>query len=126
MLLLAGLGACAMLLAAIGIYGVTAYAVTQRTAEFGIRLALGAQTGGVIHMVMRQNLVLVGAGTAIGLGLSLVSTRFLNRLLFGVSALDPVTFAGAALVLIAVAMAASYIPARRVTQVDPMTALRAD
>jgi putative ABC transport system permease protein len=126
MLLLTGLGACAMLLAAIGIYGVTAYSVTQRTAEFGIRLALGAQAAGVIRMVIRQNLVLVGAGTVIGLGLSLLSTRFLNRLLFGVSALDPLTFAGSAVVLLAVAMAASYIPARRVTQVDPMTALRAD
>jgi len=115
-----------MLLAAIGIYGVTAYSVTQRTAEFGIRMALGAQTGSVIALVMRQNLLLIAAGSAIGLAASLLCTRFLGRLLFGVSAVDPVTFALAAGALAVVAMAASYIPARRATRVDPMTALRND
>ncbi|HEY1496956.1 MAG TPA: ABC transporter permease [Candidatus Solibacter sp.] len=126
MLLLAALGACAMLLAAIGIYGVTAYSVTQRTAEFGIRMALGAQTGSVIALVMRHNLLLIGAGSAIGIAASLLCTRFLGGLLFGVSAVDPVTFALAAGALAVVAMAASYIPARRATRVDPMTALRSD
>jgi ABC-type antimicrobial peptide transport system permease subunit len=87
-------------------------------------MALGAQTGNVIELVMRQNLMLIGSGTAIGIVLSLACTRFLAKLLFGVSAVDPLTFAGAAGTLAAVALVASYIPARRATRVDPMTALR--
>jgi putative ABC transport system permease protein len=124
MMLLAALGACAMLVAAIGIYGVTAYSVAQRTGEFGIRMALGAAPADVIGLVMRQNLALIGAGTGAGLAIAWSSTRLLSGLLFGVSPFDPATFAAASLVLAAVAMAASYVPARRATRVDPMAALR--
>jgi putative ABC transport system permease protein len=124
MLLLASLGGCAVLLAAIGIYGVSSYSVTQRTAEFGIRMALGAQPGNVIRLVMGANLVRIVAGTAVGLCMSLAGTRLLAGLLFGVSPVDPVTFAGAAGILVGVATIASYVPARRATRVDPMTALR--
>jgi putative ABC transport system permease protein len=126
MMLLAALGACAMLLAAIGIYGVTAYSVAQRSGEFGIRVALGAAPADVIGLVMRQNLALIGAGTGAGLAIAWFSTRLLSGLLFGVSPFDPATFAAASLALAAVAMAASYVPARRATRVDPMAALRGE
>jgi putative ABC transport system permease protein len=126
MMLLAALGACAMLLAAIGIYGVTAYGVAQRTEEFGIRMALGAAPASVIGMVMRQNLAHIGAGTCAGLAIALTGTRLLSKLLFGVSPFDPATFAAAAVLLATVAMAASYVPARRATRVDPMVALRGE
>jgi putative ABC transport system permease protein len=124
MILLAALGASAMMLASIGIYGVTAYSVAQRTAEFGVRMALGAQEGSVISMVMQQNLSWIAAGTAIGLALASSLTRFLSSLLFGVSPYDPFTFAVASMTLALVALAASYVPARRATQIDPMIALR--
>ncbi|MBZ5619611.1 MAG: ABC transporter permease [Acidobacteriia bacterium] len=124
MVLLAALGACAMMLATIGIYGVTAYSVAQRLTEFGIRMALGAQAGSVILLVMRQNLALIGIGTALGLGEAATLTRFLSSLLFGVSPYDPATFAAASATLAFVALAASYVPARRATEVDPMAALR--
>jgi putative ABC transport system permease protein len=124
MILLAALGASAMMLASIGIYGVTAYSVAQRTAEFGVRMALGAQEQSVILLVMRQNLAWIAAGTAIGLALASACTRFLSALLFGVSPYDPATFAVASATLAFVALAASYVPARRATRVDPMAALR--
>ncbi len=124
MILLAALGASAMVLAAIGIYGVTAYSVAQRTAEFGVRMALGAQERSVIGMVMQQNLAWIAAGTAIGLAVASSFTRFLSSLLFGVSPYDPATFAAASMTLALVALAASYVPARRATRADPMTALR--
>lgn len=125
MVLLAGLGACAMLLASIGIYGVTAYSVAQRMAEFGIRMALGAPAGSVILLVMRQNLALIGTGTALGLAAAAATfTRFLSSLLFAVSPYDPATFVIAPAALALVALVASYLPARRATQADPMAALR--
>jgi putative ABC transport system permease protein len=124
MVLLAVLGACAMLLASIGIYGVTARSVAQRMPEFGIRMALGASSGNVILLVMRQNLTLIGAGTAIGLAAAAVFSRFLSSLLYGVSPYDAPTFAIASVTLAFVALVASYVPARRATQVDPMAALR--
>jgi ABC-type antimicrobial peptide transport system permease subunit len=113
-----------MLLASIGIYGVTAYSVAQRMAEFGIRMALGAPEGSVILLVMRQNLALIGTGTALGLAVAAAFTRYLSSLLFGVSPYDPATFVIASATLALVALAASYVPARRATQVDPMAALR--
>jgi len=126
MMLLVALGVCAALLAALGIYGVTAYSVAQRSEEFGIRMALGAEPARVIGMVMRQNLTLIGAGAMAGLAIALPGTRLLSKLLFGVTPLDPGSFAMAAFLLAAVAAAASYIPARRATRVDPMRSLRGE
>jgi predicted permease len=119
-------GAVGLLLAAIGIYGVLAYLVAQRTREFGIRLALGARNGDVLRLVLRRAARLIVIGTGLGLATAAATTRILSGLLYGISPLDPVTFAVAPLVLAAVALAASYIPARRATRVDPITALRAE
>jgi putative ABC transport system permease protein len=123
-LLLATFAGVALLLAVVGIYGVTAYAVTQRTREIGIRMALGAQMADVLRLVAREGLSLALAGVAAGMGLSLIITRLLRSLLFEISALDPWTFAGVALILLAVALLACLIPARRAMRVDPMVALR--
>jgi predicted permease len=122
--LLSLFGLLAMLLAAIGLYGVTAYAVAQRTKEIGIRMALGAQRYDVLKLVLSQGLVLTLIGVAIGAGVAIWLTRLVKTMLFGVSATDPVTFTAIALLLAAVAMLASYVPARRATKVDPLVALR--
>jgi putative ABC transport system permease protein len=109
-----------------GIYGVTSYLVTLRTREMGIRLALGASPGSLRRLVVRQGAVVAAVGTAIGLAVALALTRLLATFLYGVSATDPLTFALVAALLVAVALVASYIPARRATRVDPTVALRSE
>lgn len=124
-LLLVGVFALAALLLAIaGVYGVLAYSVAQRTREIGVRIALGATPGNILKMVLGQGLVTVAIGTAIGLVGSFLLTRTMRSLLFEVSPNDPLTVVGVALLLMLVAMLASYVPARRATRVDPMVALR--
>jgi predicted permease len=117
-------GVLALLLAAIGLYGVMSYSVAQRTREIGIRMALGAGRGSVMGLVLKQGVTLVSAGVVLGLGAAFAITRLLASLLFGVSAADPITFVGTSAVLLIVALLASYVPARRATKVDPIIALR--
>jgi putative ABC transport system permease protein len=126
MSLLAGFAALALLLAAIGIYGVMAFTVGQRTQEIGIRMALGAQTRDVLKLVVRQGLRLVLIGLALGIAGALALTQLLSSLLFGVGTRDPVTFVAIAALLSLVTLFACYLPARRATRVDPLVALRYD
>jgi ABC-type antimicrobial peptide transport system permease subunit len=118
-------GSQALLLASVGIYGVISYSVTQRTREIGIRIGLGARPSDVLQMTVTQGLKLFGVGMMLGLLTAFVLTRLMQSLLFGISATDPITFIGISLVLLAVAILASYVPRLRATKVDPITALRA-
>jgi putative ABC transport system permease protein len=126
MFLLGVFAACASLLAAIGIYGVVSFWVSQRTRELGIRAALGARQADIMRLVIRQAVVLVGVGIAVGLLAALGLTRVMASLLFGVGATDAVTYALLAVLLGIVALVASYVPARRAAGVPPIVALRHD
>jgi len=110
----------------VGIYGVMSYAVTQRTREIGVRVALGARPRDVIRMVVGRGMLLTSIGAAAGVALSLGLTRLMSGMLFGVGAKDPLTFACVSLLLAGVALLACYIPARRAARVDPMVALRCE
>jgi putative ABC transport system permease protein len=114
----------ALLLAALGIYGVMAFVVSQRAQEFGVRLALGAVPRDILGLAFRPGLLLTATGTLIGLGASIVVTRLMSSLLFGVSASDPATFVVVPVVLVIVTIVACFIPARRATRVSPMEALK--
>jgi ABC-type antimicrobial peptide transport system permease subunit len=124
--LLAIFAGIALVLSAAGLYGVISYLVAQRTREIGVRIALGAQRRDVIGLVMRQGTQLTALGVALGLAGALAFTRVLERLLFGISARDPLTFGGIAALLAAVALTATWLPARRAARVDPILAIRAE
>jgi len=123
-ILLSALGLLALSLATAGLYAVVAYATAQRTHEFGVRMALGADRSSVLRLVVGEGLKLTLVGITIGIGGALVLTRFLASLLYGVKSTDPLTFISVSLILTTVASLASYFPARRATKVDPMVALR--
>jgi ABC-type antimicrobial peptide transport system permease subunit len=116
----------ALLLGIIGIYGVIAYAVSQRRREIGIRAALGAQQGELKAMFVRHGLVLAGIGVVIGLGAAAGLTRLMSSLLFGITPLDPLTYLAVPLILVIATVVASYLPARRAATVDPIEALRTE
>jgi predicted permease len=117
-------GALALLLAGIGLFGLMSYNVARRTSEIGIRMALGAQRGTVVGMVMRESMLLVGIGVALGLAAALWAGRFVKSVLYGLSANDPITIAVAVALIAVVSALAGYLPARRASNVDPMEALR--
>ena len=125
-LLLGCFGAVALVLAAVGVYGLVSYGVSHRTREFGIRMALGADRGAVLRLVVGHTFLLAGAGLLLGVAGALVATRILRGLLYGVGPGDPSALGGAGLLLLGVAVAASWLPARRATKVDPMVALRSE
>lgn len=116
----------ALVLATLGLYGVVAYSVSQRTTELGIRMALGAQSGNILQLVVFRAAGLAAIGLGIGLAISLAGSRIIARFLFGVSATDPITLAAACLIILLVAVTASLVPALRAAEVDPAIALRAE
>jgi putative ABC transport system permease protein len=126
MFLLGVFAGTALVLAVVGIYGVVAYSVTQRTQEIGIRLALGAKPRDILRLVLNQGLILALSGIGIGLAVSWALTRMMKSLLFEVTATDPITFVASACLFAAIALLASYRPARRAMGIDPAGALRAE
>lgn len=125
-LLLGVFGGIALVLAVVGVNGVKAYAVARRTREIGIRMALGAQPGNVLRMILREGAVMLAAEIAIGFALAVATGRIVSGLLYQVGALDPIAFTIAPLVLAAATLLACWLPARRATRVDPLTALRTE
>ena len=123
-IMLGGFATVALLLSAIGIYGVISYSVVQRTHEIGVRAALGASKGNVLTLILKHGLLMAGMGLVLGFLGAIALTRILSTLLFGVGARDPITIAGVGAILAVVAMLASYVPARRAAKVDPMICLR--
>ena len=126
LVMLAIAGAMAMLLGVVGIYGVIAYSVSQRTREIGIRMALGAQHGAVHRMFVRQGLTLAGVGVVCGLGAAIALGRWIEKMLFGVSPIDARTYAAVTIELLIAAAGASYVPARKASRIDPAAALRSE
>jgi putative ABC transport system permease protein len=122
--LLGVFGLLALVLATVGIYGVVSYSVANRTHEIGIRTALGAQSKDILKLVLREGMVMVAIGVALGLGVAFAATRVISSFLYGVSATDPITFLGVSVLLATVALAACFVPARRAAKVDPTVALR--
>jgi putative ABC transport system permease protein len=125
-LLLGIFAACALLLSVVGLYGLMMYSVTQRVPEIGIRITLGAQAHEIMGMIVGQGLRLALVGIVIGISGAFALSRVLSRFLYGVAATDPFTYIAVAALLLAVAIAASYVPARRATRIDPMSALRSE
>jgi putative ABC transport system permease protein len=123
-LLVGGFALLALILSVVGIYGVISYGVVQRTQELGVRMALGAQGGDIVGMILRDGTLLAVAGIVVGSVAALWLSRFLRSLLFGIGTADPLTYVGVAALLAGVALLASYVPARRATRVDPLIALR--
>ncbi|MBV9886412.1 MAG: FtsX-like permease family protein, partial [Acidobacteria bacterium] len=123
-MLLSAFAILALLLAAIGIYGVISYAVSQRTREIGVRMALGATPAGMLSLILRESLQLIFFGVVIGIAAALGLTRMLASMLYGVSSTDPLIFLSVTALLVVIALAACLIPARRAMQIDPMVALR--
>jgi putative ABC transport system permease protein len=126
LVLLGGFAVAALLLAAAGLYGVMSFSTSQRTREFGVRMALGAGRRDIVRLVIGEGLTLAGLGLIVGIGAALPLTRLLRALLFGVTATDPATFVGVGATILGVAAAACYLPARRALKVDPVQALRFD
>jgi ABC-type antimicrobial peptide transport system permease subunit len=121
---LGAFGVLALILAATGIYGVMAYAISRRTREIGIRMAIGASQGQVLAIVARRALLLIGSGTLVGLAVALAAGRFLEKILYGVQPTDPLTLAIVLMMMLAIAALACWIPARRAIRINPVTALR--
>jgi ABC-type antimicrobial peptide transport system permease subunit len=126
MFLLAAFATAAALLAAVGIYGVMSYAVARRTREIGLRMALGANPGDVLRLVVGQGMTVALAGAGVGIAAALPLTRLMSSVLYGVRPTDPATYAGVAFLLLSIAFVASYLPARRAAHIDPGKALRAE
>ena len=126
LVLLATFATVALVLAAVGIYGVISYAVSRRTHEIGVRMALGATPSTVLRLIIGEGMRVVAIGVVAGLAGALVVTRLMTTVVYGVRVTDPMTYAGVAALLTAVALLASYIPARRATRIDPLTAMRTD